>query len=79
MALQEKSALLLYQDAVYLAIAGAKYNNQLNALAEKLVIYVIEEDLLARGLKNKLINNINIINYSQFVELVIQHDKTISW
>ncbi len=77
--LQKNAELLLYQDAVYLAINKTKHGKQINELANTHKIFVLEDDHIARGLQNKLLNNIIIINYPQFVELTIQHNKIISW
>jgi len=78
--LHENSVLLLYQDAIYLAIDDdTQYGTKIRTLAAKQKIYILEEDLIARGLQNKIIDTIIVTNYEDFVALTIQHDKTISW
>lgn len=78
--LQENSVLLLYQDAVYLAIDGeTQYSAQIRSLAAKQKVYLLAEDLSARGLANKIIDQIILASYADFVALTIQHNKTLSW
>jgi sulfur relay protein TusB/DsrH len=44
-------------------------------------IFVLEDDLLARGLSIPVNQgkNITAINYQNFVELTLNNSKTISW
>ena len=77
--LQPKAALLLYQDSVYLAMTSSKYAPQLITLADQQQLYVLAEDQLARGLRDKLIKQAIIITNLDFVELTSKHDKVISW
>ncbi|NVK21573.1 MAG: sulfurtransferase complex subunit TusB [Kangiellaceae bacterium] len=73
-AMSTQDGLLLIEDAVI-----ATHHSGLSC-----VTYALEEDLIARGLsqlvKQHLVNsNIKIIDYTQFVELTLQYDKTVSW
>ncbi len=64
--------ILLIEDAVALATSNngnSHCNNQ----------YALEEDLIARGLKDKTHNGWELIDYPQFVELTLTFDKSITW
>lgn len=66
--------LLLTQDAVY-----ATMHQTLQAkLAEHHCVYVLKDDIEARGVKLEN-NHIQIITYAEFVELTLKYDKVISW
>lgn len=72
-------AILLLQDAVLathseltLASFVAKCN------ASDVSVYVLEDDLLLRGIENKY-TQIEKINYAAFVELLTKHDKQVAW
>lgn len=68
----EDDGILLIEDAVVLATSNGEssnYNNQ----------FVLEEDLIARGLKDKCNDSWKLVDYPQFVELTLTFDKSISW
>ena len=64
--------ILLYEDGVYAAAAGAKSAPVQAALASH-PVYALEADLEARGLA-AVLEGVRVINYEGFVELVEQHD-----
>jgi sulfur relay protein TusB/DsrH len=66
-------SILLLSDAAYLA------NNEIFSGEHRADIYVLEDDVLARGLTAFMPDNISIIDYDRFVSLVIEHDQSISW
>ena len=64
--------LLLIEDAVVLATND---NEQVYCHNQ----YVLQEDLIARGLNDKSNPGWSLIDYPQFVELTLTFDKSISW
>jgi tRNA 2-thiouridine synthesizing protein B len=42
-------------------------------------VYGLREDLVARGLRDKQDPLIEVVGYHKFVELTVQHSKTVSW
>lgn len=69
----ESDSILLSGDAVY-AIFNTDLINKLSSFS----LYLLESDISARGLINKA-NSYQLIDYVQFVSLVEQHSKVISW
>jgi tRNA 2-thiouridine synthesizing protein B len=65
-------SLLLIEDGVYQASQLVQH-----PLASTLQLYALEEDIAARGLS--LPATITPIGYAQFVELVCQHQRSVSW
>jgi tRNA 2-thiouridine synthesizing protein B len=66
--------LLLTQDAVYALMHQTIYAK----LTELHAVYVLKDDLEARGVRLEN-NNIQIITYAEFVELSLKYDNVISW
>lgn len=76
-ALSQDDALLLIEDGVYAALPA--YQQHFFALPEGVQLYVLEPDLIARGLTDKTDAKFNTADDAEFVELACQHDKVISW
>jgi tRNA 2-thiouridine synthesizing protein B len=69
--------IVLYEDGVYAAIAGAASKDLIaQALADH-PVYALKEDLEARGL-DSVVEGIQVIGYDGFVELVEQH-HVVPW
>lgn len=69
--------ILLYEDGVYAAVAGAASEDSVvQALADH-PVYALQEDLEARGL-DSLIDGIQVVDYDGFVELAEQH-QVVPW
>lgn len=69
-------SLVLIQDGVYFAAWHIK-----KSATTKLNIYALEIDVIARGLFSVFddMHMIKLISYEEFVDLVIKHDKSITW
>ena len=79
-AAQPGAGLVLYQDGVYLADRHSQYASKLLELTQKNIkIYLIKDDIIARGLQNSIINEVNLITYQDFVNLTIEYQKILSW
>ncbi len=71
-------ALLLIEDAVYTALINSRWRSSLES--SRAEIYVLESDLLARGLSDQpLCKTIKRVDYSGFVELTENHTPIHSW
>ncbi len=74
--LQPSDVLLLVENAVY---ASAEHSAYFAHISQTNDVYVLQEDLQARGWLKKSSSNIHIIDRFEFVELTINHAKSISW
>lgn len=76
--LSKGDSLILIEDACY-ACTQIKPAQQLNKLIDQhsIQIYVLAPDSLARGLTTP--TPWREINYQDFVSLVVETEKTISW
>jgi tRNA 2-thiouridine synthesizing protein B len=70
--------LLLIEEAVIAGIENTLYANNLQKLVN-MQIYILANDLKARGLDTKIPSAFKPIDHKQFVQLVIEHEKTVSW
>ncbi|VAX19064.1 tRNA 5-methylaminomethyl-2-thiouridine synthase TusB [hydrothermal vent metagenome] len=71
------SPILLLEDGIYAAKAGAAYSDTLAGILSNHDVYAIEADLEARGV-NDITPGVKIIGYDGFVDLVEKH-KTLPW
>jgi tRNA 2-thiouridine synthesizing protein B len=74
------SSVLLIEDGVYAALSKASSAEAVNSRLGELKFYVLGPDVSARGLDDKpLIDAINVVDYSGFVDLVVEHEVAQSW
>lgn len=77
---KQGSDILLIENAVYAALQGSKIEKEVKRAVSKHQIYVLEPDLMARGLQpESLIAGITLVGYDGFVELAVKNDKVQSW
>lgn len=70
----ENDGLVLIQDGVYI-LAEQQLPVQINTTDK---VYVLSEDMQARGLKCTH-SNISVIDYAEFVALTLAYQRTLSW
>jgi len=64
--------ILLLEDGVYAAAVGTVKSSLIEQAVRRHAVYAIEADLKARGL-DKLIKEVRIAGYGDFVDLVEKH------
>jgi tRNA 2-thiouridine synthesizing protein B len=73
-------AVLLIEDGVYGAIDGSSISGEVKATVGDVALFVLDGDLSARGIDaGKMVNGTKSIGYDGFVDLVAEHDRTMSW
>jgi len=73
-------AILLIEDGVFGAMAGTDHSDMVKAAIENASIYVLGPDLAARGMsEDRVIDGIQVVDYSGFVDLTKQHSTCQSW
>ena len=70
--------VLLIEDAVYAAVAGAA-EKQVREAMKQFKFHVLQADLEARGMADRVIDGINKVDYAGFVDLVAQNENCQSW
>lgn len=74
-----KSSILFLEEGVYATLINTSYMEVIEGLIKNHRLYTLEEDLIARGVKERVIKGINLINYAGFVDLVVQHSTIHTW
>ncbi|OGS91914.1 MAG: sulfurtransferase TusB, partial [Gallionellales bacterium GWE2_58_10] len=71
--------VLLIEDAVYAATAGNAFEVKLREAMGRLKVYVLQPDLEARGMGDRLIAGVTAVDYGGFVNLTISNNTCQSW
>lgn len=69
--------LLLLQDGVLAAIEGSQCLTAL--LQSPATLYVLQEDITARGLGEKTSASVQLTDYTGFVNLTLRHPQQFTW
>lgn len=72
-------AVLLIEDGVYAATAGNSSEAQVRAAAGKVKFFALKPDLEARGMTTRALDNVTLVDYDGFVDLVAEHGTSNSW
>jgi tRNA 2-thiouridine synthesizing protein B len=73
-------SILLIEDGVYAALANAEFADKITSRLDNFSFYVLGPDVAARGLGDTpLIEDIGVVDYDGFVDLVAENDITQSW
>lgn len=74
------SSILLIEDGVYAALKNAVHAEKIAGRMEDFSFYVLGPDVAARGLGDTpLIEDIGVVDYDGFVDLVAENEVTQSW
>ncbi|MHA0866887.1 sulfurtransferase complex subunit TusB [Enterobacter wuhouensis] len=75
--LREGDALLLMQDGVLAALEGSRFVEILNSAP--ISVSALKDDLDARGLSGQISAKIDVIGYTEFVNLTVKHASQMNW
>lgn len=73
------SAILLIEDGVYAAAKGTAVTEQLKKAMGNHAVYALWPDVEARGMQDRTIEGIKLIDYNGFVDLTAEHSNVQSW
>ncbi len=71
--------ILLTEDAVYAATKGNVFEGKLREAMARCKVYVLQPDLEARGLADRLIEGVTSVDHGGFVDLTISNNACQSW
>jgi tRNA 2-thiouridine synthesizing protein B len=73
-------AILLLEDGVFGATSASFLAKKMDILQQQQInIYVLENDLKARGLMQRIMSQCKLIDYDSFVQLTLQYQRVQSW
>jgi tRNA 2-thiouridine synthesizing protein B len=73
------SAILLIEDGIYGALKGTAITKKVEEALKKVSIYALYPDIEARGMQDRAVDGIKLIDYSGFVDLVAEHNAVQAW
>lgn len=76
---QPGAALLLTEDAVYAASKGNIIESKMKDALGKVKVYALWPDIEARGMQDRVLEGIKMVDYGGFVDLVAEHSNCQSW
>ncbi|MEE9354465.1 MAG: sulfurtransferase complex subunit TusB [Methylococcaceae bacterium] len=72
--------LVFIESAVFILVKDSAMGKKVNNFSDQRKFYALEADLQLRGLqKNQIINNVTLIDYAEFVDLVVTYPPVASW
>jgi tRNA 2-thiouridine synthesizing protein B len=76
---KDGSSILLIEDGIYAALDGTAISDQIKEAMKTKKVYALKPDVDARGVQSKVMDGIEQIDYTGFVNLVVENDKVQSW
>ncbi len=76
---KDGSAILLIEDGVYGVLKNSAISSDVKNAIGSMNVYALEADVNARGIADKVMDGVQLIDYSGFVDLTCEHDKVQSW
>jgi len=73
------SAILLIEDGVYAAVKGTASAKQLDTVMKTVPVYALQPDIEARGMSNRVLDGVKLVDYGGFVDLVAEHPSVQAW
>ena len=77
--LKKGSVVLLIEDGVYGALKGSTTTKMVEQTLKNFPIYALYPDVEARGMQDRVIDGIKLVDYSGFVDLVAKHPNVQAW
>lgn len=79
MRVAQSGEILLIEDAVYAATTGNAFEGKITESLGRFKVYVLQPDLEARGLADRIIPGVSPVDYAGFVDLVTTNKNCQSW
>ena len=73
------SAVLLIEDGVYAAARNTAFSARIEEAMKEIAIYALAPDVAARGMQNRVMDGVRLVDYGGFVDLVVEHNAVQSW
>ena len=64
---------------MYAAARGPAVSAALEQAMKDVSIYALAPDLAARGMQNRVMDGVRLVDYGGFVDLVVEHNAVQSW
>jgi len=76
---KDGSGILLIEDGIYGALKNTENSALIEQAMENKKVYALGPDLMARGMQDRVIDGIEVVDYNGFVELSTKYDAVQAW
>lgn len=76
---KDGSAVLLIEDGVYGATKDTSTSSRLEEVMKNVKVYALMADVEARGVKERVIDGVELVDYAGFVKLAAESSQVQSW
>lgn len=76
---KDGSSILFIEDGVYAALKGTEYTATIEEAMKDKKFYALEPDLKARGVHDRVIDGVQLVDYNGFVDLTTEHSGVEAW
>jgi len=73
------AAVLLIEDGVYAAARDTAVSQRVQEALKSVAIYALKPDVEARGMQDRVMDGVRLVDYGGFVDLVVEHNAVQSW
>jgi len=73
------SSFLLIEDGVYVAMSDTAMSEYLNKAKKAGKVFALKNDVETRGIQEKIDNEVELVEYADFVNLVVENERVQSW
>ena len=73
------SVVLLIEDGIYGALKGTEATDMVKKAMASNQFYALWPDVEARGMQERVIEGIKMIDYEGFVDLAVEHKNVQAW
>mgnify|MGYP001041466276 FL=1 len=74
-----EGAILLIEDGVYAVVKGGAEESKIKGASGKFKFYALNVDLDARGIADRVMDGVTVVDYGGFVDLVAENKTCQSW
>ena len=76
---KDGSSIILIEDGIYAALEGTVISDSVKDAMKTKKVYALQDDINARGVQGKVMDGVELVDYTGFVNLVTEHDNVQSW
>ena len=73
------ASVLLIEDGVYAAARDTAVAHKMQEALKRVQVYALKPDVEARGMQNRMMDGVRLVDYAGFVDLVAEHNAVQSW
>jgi tRNA 2-thiouridine synthesizing protein B len=76
---KEGCAVLLFEDGDYAATKGTKVSASIEEAMKSVKVYALTPDLETRGVQDRVIDGVELVDYAGFVNLATEYSAVQAW